>query len=116
MPYTINRDCTGKDTACVEACPFDCIHPKKAAFSARPLFFIDAEQCTDCGACALVCPESAIAPAAEFGRYVDISAPKKRTRRETHVSVVPTEEIPDEMTAYQIIFNEWVETFVASHV
>ena len=74
------------------------------------------DHCTDCGACALVCPESAIAPAAEFGRYVDASAPKKRIRRETHVGVVPTKELPDETPAYQIILNEWVDTFVASHV
>jgi hypothetical protein len=64
----------------------------------------------------LVCPESAIAPAAEFGRYVDISVPKKRIRRETHVSVAPTKELLDETTGYQIILNEWVDTFVASHV
>ena len=116
MPYVINKRCTGKDTACVEACPFDCIYPKKSASSTRPLFFIDAEQCTDCGACALVCPESAITPSAEFGRYADAVARSNRTRRKTHISVVPAEELPAEMTACQIILNEWVETFVASHV
>ena len=116
MPYIIDKRCTGRDTACVEACPFDCIYPKKDASPARQLFFIDTEQCTDCGACASVCPESAIAPAAEFGRYAGAVARSKRTPRETHINVVPAEGLPAEMTACQIILTEWVETFVASHV
>ena len=30
MPYVIAEPCIGvKDTACVDACPVDCIHPKK---------------------------------------------------------------------------------------
>lgn len=115
MPYTIDTRCTGKDTACVEACPFDCIYPRIEASSPGPLFFVDAEQCTDCGACAVVCPESAIAPAAEFGRYVNPAARSKRARRETHVSVVPA-EAQAEMTTSEIILDEWVATFVASHV
>jgi ferredoxin len=60
--------CIGtKDTACVDACPVDCIHPKKnTTYDARPGFdeipqlYIDPLECIDCGACVPVCPVSAI--------------------------------------------------------
>ena len=65
MPYVIAAPCIGaKDTACVDACPCDCIHPTKeeAEFSAEPQLYINPEECTDCGACIPVCPVSAIFP------------------------------------------------------
>lgn len=69
MAYIIAEPCIGtKDTACVDACPVDCIHPKKDAKyeDGRPGFeqvdqlFIDPVECIDCGACVPVCPVSAI--------------------------------------------------------
>lgn len=65
MPYVIAEPCIGtKDTACVDVCPCDCIHPKKDEFqySAARQLYIDPEECIDCGACLPVCPVSAIFP------------------------------------------------------
>jgi NAD-dependent dihydropyrimidine dehydrogenase PreA subunit len=40
VPYIIAEPCIGvKDTACVDACPVDCIHPKKDAADQCGLFF-----------------------------------------------------------------------------
>jgi NAD-dependent dihydropyrimidine dehydrogenase PreA subunit len=63
MAYVIAEPCVGvKDTACVDICPCDCIHPRKdeAEFSAAPQLYIDPVDCIDCGACVHVCPVSAI--------------------------------------------------------
>src|SRR5438128_1201286 len=69
MAYVIAEPCIGvKDTACVDACPVDCIHPKKNTTydDGRPTFdevsqlYIDPVECIDCGACVPVCPVSAI--------------------------------------------------------
>jgi NAD-dependent dihydropyrimidine dehydrogenase PreA subunit len=63
MAYVIAEPCIGtKDTACVDACPVDCIHPKKdeAAHAESEQLFIDPVECIDCGACVPVCPVSAI--------------------------------------------------------
>ena len=65
MAYVIAEPCIGtKDTACVDACPVDCIHPKKDedGFEATDQLFIDANECIDCGACSSACPVSAIFP------------------------------------------------------
>jgi len=57
MAYVITDTCT-KDELCVEACPVDCIHPKKdeAGFEELKHLMIDPEACIDCGACVPVCP------------------------------------------------------------
>ena len=63
MAYVIAEPCIGtKDTACVDACPVDCIHPKKdePAHAAEEMLYIDPVECIDCGACVPVCPVSAI--------------------------------------------------------
>jgi NAD-dependent dihydropyrimidine dehydrogenase PreA subunit len=69
MAYVIAEPCVGvKDTACVDACPVDCIHPKKNTVydDGRPgldevdKLYIDPVECIDCGACVPVCPVSAI--------------------------------------------------------
>jgi ferredoxin len=63
MAYVIAEPCIGtKDTACVDACPVDCIHPKKdeAKFAEAEMLYIDPVECIDCGACVPVCPVSAI--------------------------------------------------------
>ena len=59
MTYIITQPCIGvKDAACVEVCPVDCIHSKDDA----EMFYIDPEECIDCGACVPVCPVEAIFP------------------------------------------------------
>ena len=61
--YVIAEPCIGtKDTACVDACPVDCIHPKKdeAGFATAKMLFIDPVECIACTACVPVCPKSAI--------------------------------------------------------
>ena len=67
MAYVIAEPCIGvKEASCVDACPVDCIHPKKntAYEDGRPTFkevsqlYIDPVECIDCGV--PVCPVSAI--------------------------------------------------------
>ena len=63
MAYVIAEPCIGvKDAACVDACPVDCIHPKKDTdkFPNEDMLYIDPVECIDCGACVPVCPVSAI--------------------------------------------------------
>src|ERR1017187_3103593 len=63
MAYVIAEPCIGtKDTACVDACPVDCIHPKKDEpdFENVNQLYIDPVKCIDCGAWVPVCPVSAI--------------------------------------------------------
>jgi ferredoxin len=57
MAYVIVEGCT-KDELCVEACPTDCIHPKKdeGQFAEVTQLYVDPEGCIDCGACVPVCP------------------------------------------------------------
>jgi ferredoxin len=61
--YIIAEPCIGtKDTACVEVCPVDCIHPKKDedGFAAATQLYIDPNSCIQCGNCEPVCPVKAI--------------------------------------------------------
>jgi NAD-dependent dihydropyrimidine dehydrogenase PreA subunit len=65
MAYIIAEPCIGtKDTACVDVCPVDCIHPRKDEenFEESEMLYIDPVECIDCGACVPVCPVSAIFP------------------------------------------------------
>lgn len=65
MAYVIAEPCIGtKDTACVDVCPVDCIHPRKdeAGFEKASQLYINPDECIDCGACVPVCPVSAIFP------------------------------------------------------
>ena len=65
MTYIIGSPCIGtKDTACVDACPVDCIHPKKDedGFEETEMLYIHPEECIDCGACEPACPVTAIWP------------------------------------------------------
>ena len=61
MAYVITDTCT-KDELCVEACPTDCIHPKKdeEQFEAATQLYVDLDGCIDCGACVPVCPTNSI--------------------------------------------------------
>ncbi len=63
MPFIITDPCIGtKDTACVDVCPVDCIHPRKdePEFESMTMLYIHPEECIDCGACVPACPVTAI--------------------------------------------------------
>ncbi len=63
MTYVIAEPCIGtKDTACVEVCPVDCIHPTKDEpdFETAEQLYINPDECIDCGVCEPECPVEAI--------------------------------------------------------
>jgi NAD-dependent dihydropyrimidine dehydrogenase PreA subunit len=63
MAFIITDPCIStKDTACVDVCPVDCIHPRKdeAEFEQAQMLFIHPDECIDCGACVPACPVTAI--------------------------------------------------------
>jgi len=81
MTYVIAEPCIGtKDTACVEVCPVDCIHPtkKEPDFATAELLYINPDECIDCGACVPECPVDAIFDEAElpekWAHYTKINA------------------------------------------
>ena len=79
MAYVITDTCT-KDALCVDACPVDCIHPKKdeGDFEEAPQLFVNPADCIDCGACVPVCPTSSVFPLdelpAELAGFADKNA------------------------------------------
>lgn len=75
MAFVITQPCLGvKDASCMEVCPVDCIHSDDDAKQ----FFINPEDCIDCGACVDTCPVNAIYPEdevpAEWTPYIKINA------------------------------------------
>ncbi len=57
MAYVITSPCIGvKDASCVAVCPTDCIHTTPEADQ----YYIDPDNCIDCGACIGECPVLAI--------------------------------------------------------
>ena len=57
MTYIITEPCVGvKDSACTDVCPVDCIQ----ADDDDDMFYINPDECIDCGACEPVCPVTAI--------------------------------------------------------
>lgn len=92
MPYVIAEPCVATcETACVDACPTDCIHgpisPReiarippedRTARLAAIQLYIDPEACIDCGACASHCPVGAIFAEEDlppaWDRYREINA------------------------------------------
>lgn len=81
MPHIIAEPCVGtKDTACVEVCPVDCIHPGPGEGQAEESeqLFIDPDTCIDCGLCVDECPVQAIFSEEdlpdEWIKYVQINA------------------------------------------
>ena len=55
MTYVIAEPCVGtKDASCVEVCPVDCI------YEAADQYYINPDECIDCGACEPACPVTAI--------------------------------------------------------
>lgn len=72
MAFVITEPCIEvKDTACVSACPVDCIHPRKdeVDFTTAAMLYINPIECIDCGACVPVCPVQAI--------YAESDVPEK---------------------------------------
>jgi len=83
MAYVITEPCIGtKDSACVDVCPVDCIHPRKdePAFETAKMLNIHPDECIDCGACVPECPVEAI---------------------------YPLEDLPEEWSAYEAINAAW---------
>jgi len=65
MAYVICEPCIDvKDSACVDVCPVDCIHPHPTGaadeFEAVNQLYIDPEECIDCNVCTPECPVEAI--------------------------------------------------------
>jgi NAD-dependent dihydropyrimidine dehydrogenase PreA subunit len=61
--YVIAQPCIGvKDTACVDVCPVDCIHPGKDErdYADAPQLYIDPAECIHCSACVPACPVEAV--------------------------------------------------------
>ena len=80
MSHYIAEPCIGtKDTACVDVCPVDCIHPTKDDddFEAEKMLYIEPETCIDCGLCVDECPVTAIFPEEdlpeEWQNYIEIN-------------------------------------------
>jgi len=75
MTYVIVEPCIGvKDASCVDVCPVDCIH----ATDDDAMYFIDPDECIDCGACEPECPVTAIfaedAVPDDQQKYIQINA------------------------------------------
>ncbi len=69
MAYVIAEPCINtKDTACVNVCPVDGIHPTKSEsdYAKVAQLYIDPDACIDCGACVPECPVSAIFPESDI--------------------------------------------------
>lgn len=65
MTRVITEPCINvKDTACVDVCPVDCIHPRKDEkdYPQTPHLYINPDECIDCAACEPACPVAAIFP------------------------------------------------------
>ncbi|SLN43285.1 ferredoxin [Oceanibacterium hippocampi] len=57
MAYVITSPCIDvKDGACVDVCPVDCI------YEGGRMFYIQPDECIDCGICESICPVAAIYP------------------------------------------------------
>jgi len=81
MTFIIAEPCVNtKDTACVDVCPVDCIHPTKddPKFADEKLLYIDPDECIDCRACEPACPVEAIfeedALPEKWNEYIKINA------------------------------------------
>jgi NAD-dependent dihydropyrimidine dehydrogenase PreA subunit len=88
MVYVIAEPCIGtKDTACVDVCPVDCIHPKKdePTFEQVEQLYIEPDECIDCGACVPACPVSAIFALEDlpekWSRFTQINADWYKTNK-----------------------------------
>lgn len=68
VAYVITELCIGtKNTACVGACPVDCI------YDAGDQFIINPAECIDCSMCMPECPVEAIYPGDELPEAMEYS-------------------------------------------
>ena len=70
-----------KDTACVDVCPVDCIHPAQRRARLRDredALLIHPDECIDCGACVPARPVEAIHPLEDTPGAVDLVHLKNR--------------------------------------
>ena len=86
VAYIICEPCIGtKDTACVDVCPVDCIHPRKdeSSFQSADMLYIHPDECIDCGACVPACPVEAIFALDEtpekWKRFIPVNADYYKT-------------------------------------
>ena len=73
MAYIIAEPCIGtKDASCVAVCPVDCI------YEGDDQYYINPDECIDCGACEPECPVNAIYPEdslpPEWAQYTELNA------------------------------------------
>ena len=55
MTYVIVEPCIGtKNASCVDVCPVSCI------YEAEDMYYINPDECIECGACEPECPVTAI--------------------------------------------------------
>jgi ferredoxin len=79
MAYVITDACI-KDFLCLEACPVDCIHPKKGEpdIDTVAQLFVDPNGCIDCGACVPACDSDAIFAESDLmeeqRKFIDLNA------------------------------------------
>ncbi len=81
MTYVITEPCIGvKDASCVSVCPVDCIYTTDEA----SMYYINPDECIDCGACEPECPVTAIFAEDETPvdqqQYLEINAAFFRNR------------------------------------
>jgi ferredoxin len=74
MTYVIAEPCVGvKDGSCADVCPVECIYTSPGT----DMYFIDPDECIDCGVCVPECPVTAIYPEddlpAQWGRFTDLN-------------------------------------------
>jgi ferredoxin len=75
MTYVITEACIGvKDGSCADVCPVECIHTR----GDDDMYFIDPDECIDCGVCVPECPVDAIFPEEEvpdkYIRFTEMNA------------------------------------------
>jgi NAD-dependent dihydropyrimidine dehydrogenase PreA subunit len=106
MAYVIAEPCINtKDTACVDVCPVDCIHPRKdePEFAEMTMLYIHPEECIDCGACVPACPVTAI--------YESIDATPENQKDLIEANAIYRNGDPDLMAQAEAI----VKAHIASH-
>src|SRR5579885_2186768 len=85
MAYVIAEPCIGtKDTACVDVCPVDCIHPRKdePGFDNEKQLYINPAECIDCGACVPVCPVTDFCSRGFAGEVAKLHSGERRLLRQ----------------------------------
>ena len=75
MPHVIAEPCIGvKDKACASVCPVQAINGSDDT----PQFYINPDECLDCGACMSACPVEAIYPDTDlpekWQNYIEVNA------------------------------------------